>query len=156
MVYSSNGRGNCLHRLSIIVPTKNGARASALVNGLRTTFNDAEIIAIDKSNALSNELAAMCELVIGQQSDGYENAPMAGFRQAYGDSTTTQYGNKVLAGPSNWPCLTKMHGVLGGSFAMNKQAFDAMDGGARNRAGTVFFEIGLANCHMVIKDIPIS
>ena len=49
-----------------------------------------------------------------------------------------------------------MHGVLGGSFAMNKQAFDAMDGGARNRAGTVFFEIGLANCHMVIKDIPIS
>ncbi len=71
-------------------------------------------------------------------------------------SPTIQFGNKVLAGPSNWPCLTKMHGVLGGSFAMNKQAFDAMDGGARNRAGTVFFEIGLANCHMVIKDIPIS
>jgi glycosyltransferase involved in cell wall biosynthesis len=73
--------------LSIIVPTKNEPSARKSVLELLKAFgNSAEIIIVDKSDARHRkELAGTGALVLSQESDGYENALMEGFRLSKGD-----------------------------------------------------------------------
>ncbi len=77
--------------LSIIVPTKNEEHAPSLIRELRRHFGSkAEIIIVDKSeSAMRKELEATGERVMVQESVGYGNALMDGFRAASGKMLAT-------------------------------------------------------------------
>ncbi|MGC8567961.1 MAG: glycosyltransferase family 2 protein [Candidatus Micrarchaeia archaeon] len=76
-----------MHKLSIIVPTKNEENGPKIVRELMEAFGDGtEIIVVDKSNDEYYEaLAKTKATVIRQRSQGYENAIMEGFAIASGD-----------------------------------------------------------------------
>jgi glycosyltransferase involved in cell wall biosynthesis len=76
--------------VSIIVPTKDEPTAPALVRRLKGLFPGSEIIIVDKSSAGNRkELAGTGARVIAQESSGYENALMEGFRAATGSVLAT-------------------------------------------------------------------
>ncbi len=77
--------------LSIIAPTMNEPSADKTIRELIRTFGkSAEIIVVDKStDANRRKLERTGARVIRQESIGYENALMDGFREAKGDIIST-------------------------------------------------------------------
>jgi glycosyltransferase involved in cell wall biosynthesis len=74
-------------RISIIVATKNEDNGPHIIKELQKAFgSDCEIIVVDKSAPkYRNALLKTGAKVVGQSSDGYENAVMEGFALASGD-----------------------------------------------------------------------
>ncbi len=83
--------------LSIIVPTKNEPHAPALIRRLYSTFGkNAEIIVVDKSSpGRRKELERTGARVVVQESAGYENALMEGFKLAGGSIIATIDGDST-------------------------------------------------------------
>jgi dolichol-phosphate mannosyltransferase len=76
--------------LSIIVPTMDEPTAPALIGRLRELFPGSEIIVVDKSSIKERRrLERTGSQIISQESSGYENALMEGFRAAHGDMLAT-------------------------------------------------------------------
>ena len=78
-------------RLSVIVPTKDERTAPDVIGELYKVFGkDTEVIVVDKSNeTFRKELEKTDARIIRQESDGYENALMEGFREARGEIIAT-------------------------------------------------------------------
>ncbi len=76
--------------LSIVVPTKDEPTAPRLIKKLRALFPGSEIIIVDKSSRRNRAaLERTGAKVIAQETNGYENALMEGFREAHGDTLAT-------------------------------------------------------------------
>ena len=77
-------------RLSIIVPTKDEPTAPRLIRKLKALFPGSEIIIVDKSSRRNRRaLERTGAMILNQESNGYENALMEGFRASHGEILAT-------------------------------------------------------------------